>query len=671
MENIVASASDVIKTYRVPKLEAVVEFKKQHQSEINEVSWNHNNKLLATCSADGKIYLNRSDGASLGAFPDKDNCETNSLCFSTGSRYLATGGSDNLVKIWDLKKKSVVKLFKTHTDAITCIKFSRTDSHLASCTLNGELHVHNLLSGKTVAQYKLEDTAFKAIRYAPLKKNQFATCSDSGAVHIWDYTKKQPIGAFKGHTAPTSAIAYSPTLPTLLISAGLDKKIVLIDTVKQTASKVIQTEAPLTAMDLHDDGNTLVVGTASGKLLVYDIRNEVKAVSEVQAHNTIIRSIQLQHAEVKSELIKDDFIPTSPSAMSFNSALDDSADETFSRPGGMHDVGDVLSPLKGATPTRPEDVLSPIRPMANLDVNSSIDRSLHTPGGPNMSFDNGVLSPLSTKTGNNFSILSPIHHVTTSSPLVTANMGSPLTGDVLSPLGKDTYSNELYTNTNVISPITTGPSINKPTNADLFSTPIAKDKAAFSIEEPPISPIKIETPVYPKYTPSATIDLPPTGSFTNYQSSPSVEMTAPAATRKSVNLGQQKVNDVSTMQSIEASTMSMTAEAIKKPAPQLQPAHTSQNSGTNVEYASPPQNVNQAVQFQQQLLQGVISDSLASFREEVLGQVQNLHLELLRQFQIQQMEINTLMQHHYGEKQELLEEIKRLKEENRRLKDLY
>jgi len=44
MENIVASASDVIKTYRVPKLEAVVEFKKQHQSEINEVSWNHNSK---------------------------------------------------------------------------------------------------------------------------------------------------------------------------------------------------------------------------------------------------------------------------------------------------------------------------------------------------------------------------------------------------------------------------------------------------------------------------------------------------------------------------------------------------------------------------------------------------------------------------------------------------
>ncbi len=149
-------------------------------------------------------------------------------------------------------------------------------------------------------------------------------------------------------------------------------------------------------------------------------------------------------------------------------------------------------------------------------------------------------------------------------------------------------------------------------------------------------------------------------------------MTAPAGTRKSLNLGQQKVTDVSTMQTVESSTASIAAETIKKPAPQLQPAVlASHSSGSGSEYTSPPQSVNQALQFQQQLLQGVISDSLASFREEVLGQVQNLHLELLRQFQIQQMEINALMQHHYGEKQELLEEIKRLKEENRRLKDLY
>jgi hypothetical protein len=53
MENIVASASDVIKTYRVPKLEAVVDFKKQHQSEINEVSWNHNSKNANTINYKG------------------------------------------------------------------------------------------------------------------------------------------------------------------------------------------------------------------------------------------------------------------------------------------------------------------------------------------------------------------------------------------------------------------------------------------------------------------------------------------------------------------------------------------------------------------------------------------------------------------------------------------
>ena len=105
-----------------------------------------------------------------------------------------------------------------------------------------------------------------------------------------------------------------------------------------------------------------------------------------------------------------------------------------------------------------------------------------------MSFANGVLSPLSTKTGNVFNVLSPIHHVTASSPLMSAKMSSPMAGDVLSPLGKDAHSNEFFANTNIISPIIAGPSlaIDKPSNAELFSTPIAKsekDKPTFPIEE--------------------------------------------------------------------------------------------------------------------------------------------------------------------------------------------
>lgn len=38
--------------------------------------------------------------------------------------------------------------------------------------------------------------------------------------------------------------------------------------------------------------------------------------------------------------------------MAFNTGVDDSTDETFSRHGGVHEIGDVLSPLKGGTSYR-------------------------------------------------------------------------------------------------------------------------------------------------------------------------------------------------------------------------------------------------------------------------------------------------------------------------------
>lgn len=40
-----------------------------------------------------------------------------SLCFSSGSRYLCTGGADRIVKVWDLKNKSLIRRFTVRAAA--------------------------------------------------------------------------------------------------------------------------------------------------------------------------------------------------------------------------------------------------------------------------------------------------------------------------------------------------------------------------------------------------------------------------------------------------------------------------------------------------------------------------------------------------------------------------
>lgn len=71
-----------------------------------------------------------------------------------GSRYLCSGGSERVVKIWDLPKKCCIKKLSGHTDAITGVVYNFKDEHLASISLKGDIIIHNVSSGSRASELK-------------------------------------------------------------------------------------------------------------------------------------------------------------------------------------------------------------------------------------------------------------------------------------------------------------------------------------------------------------------------------------------------------------------------------------------------------------------------------------------------------------------------------------
>ncbi|KAF9154008.1 Protein nedd1 [Mortierella sp. AD010] len=71
--------------------------------------------------------------------------------------------------------------------------------------------------------------------------------------------------------------------------------------------------------------------------------------------------------------------------------------------------------------------------------------------------------------------------------------------------------------------------------------------------------------------------------------------------------------------------------------------------------------------FSSKILENVVEGCLMDFRAGIRNDIQNMHLELLRQFQIQKIEIEALLK-QYSDTKELREENERLVEENRRLR---
>jgi protein NEDD1 len=78
-----------------------------------------------------------------------------------------------------------------------------------------------------------------------------------------------------------------------------------------------------------------------------------------------------------------------------------------------------------------------------------------------------------------------------------------------------------------------------------------------------------------------------------------------------------------------------------------------------------------ATGFALQLVQRGLEESLGAVQRAIHEEVQNLHLELLRQFHTQQVEMGSMMDSFLAKQEELVEEIKALRRENQQLRDLY
>ena len=77
------------------------------------------------------------------------------------------------------------------------------------------------------------------------------------------------------------------------------------------------------------------------------------------------------------------------------------------------------------------------------------------------------------------------------------------------------------------------------------------------------------------------------------------------------------------------------------------------------------------MEFQTEFLKNIIEGSLKNFQSAIHRDVQNLHLELIRQFHIQQKETERMLAKYAETQQFLLDEIESLREENERLKNIY
>jgi serine/threonine protein kinase/WD40 repeat protein len=98
--------------------------------QVHGLAFSPDSKQLAIASAVGQLY-DVETGRSTGMLCGHDGSVL-ALAYSPDGQYLASGGSDSTVRLWDARDSTERQVWRGHTGRVTCVAFDATGRILAS-----------------------------------------------------------------------------------------------------------------------------------------------------------------------------------------------------------------------------------------------------------------------------------------------------------------------------------------------------------------------------------------------------------------------------------------------------------------------------------------------------------------------------------------------------------
>ena len=240
-----------------------------HSRAIYSVKFNHNGTSVAICS-DGIVNIfDVESGRSLAVLENPAGVDRNiyvrDICFSPDGRYLASGGEDANLQLWDVRERELVRQYTGHSKDIYAIDYARNGLSIASAS--GDCTV------------KLWDPTANDLRHTLfLEKGQGCTSvvfsHDStllaagavdNTVHIWNAATGEQKVKWQGHSDFVTCLTFNAN-SSLLFIGSTDKRVKGWKIIK--GWDLSETVSCISTFEGHQDSVYCVASTHDGKWLM-------------------------------------------------------------------------------------------------------------------------------------------------------------------------------------------------------------------------------------------------------------------------------------------------------------------------------------------------------------------------------------------------------------------
>lgn len=197
----------------------------------------------------------------------------NCLSFGPANRWLASGGADNTIKIWDVASGRELRALTGHSGWVNALAISPVGDVLASGSNDLSVRIWRVAAGTVQSVLQGHDKPIAALAFGR-GGEVLASSSIDGAIKIWTVASGQLVQTLSSHKGSVTSLAFSSDNK-FFVSGSADGVLKLWDTASWRETRTLRgSTAMITALAFDPNNRFLSAGAADGAVLEWRLEND-------------------------------------------------------------------------------------------------------------------------------------------------------------------------------------------------------------------------------------------------------------------------------------------------------------------------------------------------------------------------------------------------------------
>lgn len=272
---VVATSEGIFSLYDLPDVSQIQSLSVS-QSRIDSVKVNSTGEWICLGSSQqGQLLVWEWQSETYVLKQQSHSLDMTSVIYSSDGQYLATGGDDAKVKIWNCSTGVCFVTFSEHSGPVTSLAWSPHTNAVFSSSLDGTVRAFDLIRYKNFRVFSGTNAngtlcQFSSVAVDSSGEIVCAGTLDTFDIYVWSVQTSKLLDRLSGHQGPISGIAFSPT-QSHLVSVSWDKCIRIWDVFEsKPVQETLSLSTDILGVSFRPDGKQFCTYSLDSQITLWD-----------------------------------------------------------------------------------------------------------------------------------------------------------------------------------------------------------------------------------------------------------------------------------------------------------------------------------------------------------------------------------------------------------------